>query len=87
MGVEKGLNKPEPQLFIQACHRLDVEPAQTIMVGDSQGDIEMAQAASAAGTIGICWGNASAYHLSKADVVIASLEEIKIVPSAKNSLP
>ena len=79
MGVEKGLNKPDPQLFIQACHRLGVEPAQTIMVGDSLGDIEMAQRAGAAGTIGICWGNSSFYHLSKADVAIASLAEIKIV--------
>ncbi|MDJ0688998.1 MAG: HAD family hydrolase [Xenococcaceae cyanobacterium MO_188.B32] len=87
MGVEQGLNKPEPQLFIQACQRLGVEPAKTIMVGDSQGDIAMAQAASAAGTIGICWGTTNANHLQKADVIITSLEEIKIVPSAKNSLP
>ena len=79
MGVEQGLNKPDPQLFIQACHRLAVKPAQTIMVGDSLGDIEMAQGAGAAGTIGVCWGNSSAYHLRKADVAIASLAEIKIV--------
>ena len=79
MGVEKGLNKPEPQLFIQACQKLEVEPAKTIMVGDSQGDIAMAEGGGAAGTIGICWGNSSAYHLGKADVSIASLAEIKIV--------
>ena len=79
MGVERGLNKPDPQLFIQACQKLAVEPAKTIMVGDSQGDIAMAEEAGAAGTIGICWGNSSAYHLIKADVAIASLAEIKIV--------
>ena len=81
MGVEQGLNKPEPKLFIQACQKLGVEPDKTIMVGDSQGDIKMAQAAGAAGTIGICWGNNNTSHLQKADVTIASLEEIKIVPS------
>ena len=83
MGVEQGLNKPEPKLFIQACKKLGVEPTKTIMVGDSQGDIEMAQAAGAAGTIGICWGDNNTSHLQKADVTIASLEEIKIVPSVK----
>ena len=81
MGAEQGLNKPNPQLFIQACQTLGVETTQTIMIGDSQGDIEMAQAAGAAGTIGIYWGNSSAHHLNKADVAIASLKEIKIVSS------
>lgn len=83
MGATQGLNKPNPQLFIQACQKLGVEPATTIMVGDSQGDIAMAQAASAAGTIGICWGTSNTNHLQKADVTISSLEEIKIVPFTK----
>ena len=39
MGTEEKLNKPHPQLLIQACQKLGVEPVNTIMVGDSQGDI------------------------------------------------
>ena len=81
MGAEGGLSKPNPQLFIQACQILGVEPSETIMVGDAQGDIEMAKIAGAAGTIGICWNTAKANHLPTADVAIASLEEIKIVSS------
>jgi phosphoglycolate phosphatase len=79
MGVDRGLSKPDPALFLLACQELGVEPKATIMVGDSQGDIEMAKAAGAAGTIGICWGNPQALHLENADVAIARLDEIQIV--------
>lgn len=80
MGVDSAnLNKPDPALFLQACEKLGVEPAATLMVGDSGGDIEMGKNAGAAGCIGICWGKAKASHLEKADVAIASLDEIKIV--------
>jgi phosphoglycolate phosphatase len=79
MGVDSGLTKPDPALFLQACQALGVEPQATLMVGDSQGDIAMAKAAGAAGVIGICWGNPEAAHLETADVAIAQLEEIKVI--------
>ncbi|MEK0178155.1 MAG: HAD family hydrolase [Oscillatoriales cyanobacterium] len=79
MGVDSvHLNKPDPKLFLLACERLGVEPAATLMVGDSAGDIQMGKNAGAAGCIGICWGKAEASHLSQADVTIASLDEITI---------
>ncbi|MGB3692310.1 MAG: HAD family hydrolase [Spirulinaceae cyanobacterium] len=80
MGVEtQGLSKPDPALFLQACDALGVEAAQTLMIGDSAGDIEMASKAGAAGTIGICWGEAQTACLDKADVAIASLDELEVV--------
>ena len=79
MGVEQGPSKPDPALFLQACLALGVDPSATLMVGDSAGDIEMARGAGAAGCIGICWGKATASHLQAADVVIAHLDEIKIL--------
>jgi phosphoglycolate phosphatase len=79
MGVSAGgLSKPDPALFIQACQSLQVEPSNTLMVGDSVGDIKMAREAGAAGCIGICW-NQTAAHLHSADVAISHLEEIKLV--------
>ncbi|KJH71155.1 HAD family hydrolase [Aliterella atlantica] len=79
MGVDAGgLSKPDPALFIQACQNLGVEPRQTLMVGDSIGDIEMARQAGAAGCIGIYWHQTAA-HLRSADVVISHLEEIKLL--------
>lgn len=76
MGVET-ITKPDPALFIEACERLAVLPQKTLMVGDSQGDMEMAKRSGAAGAIGICWGKPRA-HLS-ADVTIASLDEIQVL--------
>ncbi|HEY9831198.1 MAG TPA: HAD family hydrolase [Stenomitos sp.] len=80
-GVDEGPSKPDPSLFLQACQTLGVEPTSTLMVGDSAGDIEMAQRASAAGCIGICWGTPEAAHLEAADVVISQLDEIQVVNS------
>jgi len=79
MGVDSvHLNKPDPQLFLLACQQLGVAPAATLMVGDSAGDIQMGRNAGAAGCIGICWGKPEVSHLEKADVAIASLDEIQI---------
>ncbi|NES87525.1 MAG: HAD family hydrolase [Moorea sp. SIO2B7] len=78
MGAAQGLSKPDPALFLKACQALGVEPTLTVMVGDSQGDIEMARQGGAAGCIGICWGNPKVNHLEKADVAIAQLDQIQI---------
>ena len=76
MGVDGGISKPDPRLYLQACKRLGVNPENTIMVGDSQGDISMAKNAHAGGVIGIHWHSPNAYHLQTADVVISDLQEI-----------
>ena len=78
-GVDEGPSKPDPTLFLQACQSLGVEPASTLMVGDSAGDIEMARRAGAAGCIGICWGTPAAAHLEAADVTISQLDEILVL--------
>ena len=78
-GVDEGPSKPDPSLFLQACQTLGVEPASTLMVGDSAGDIEMARRAGAAGCIGICWGTPAAAHLEAADVAISQLDEIQVL--------
>lgn len=76
--TQGGISKPNPALFIQACQALGVEPINTLMVGDSVGDIKMAREAGAAGCIGICWQQ-TATHLQSADVTISHLEEIKFM--------
>lgn len=53
IGVDGELTKPNPRLFHKACSALAVIPEQTLMIGDSVGDIAMAKAASSAGAIGI----------------------------------
>ena len=63
-----------------------MEPQKTLMVGDSVGDIIMAQQAGAVGTIGICWESPDTDHLSSADVTITHLEDIKILAKSSNFL-
>ncbi|BAQ59605.1 haloacid dehalogenase/epoxide hydrolase family [Geminocystis sp. NIES-3708] len=78
MGVDSGLSKPDPRLYLQACEKLGVKPENSLMIGDSQGDISMAKNAQAGGVIGICWKYSSAPHLEVADVVISDLAQIKL---------
>jgi HAD superfamily hydrolase (TIGR01493 family) len=36
LSFEEGVIKPDPEIFRIACDRLGVEPAQTLMIGDSE---------------------------------------------------
>jgi phosphoglycolate phosphatase len=80
MGADGEITKPDPSLFLMACDRLQVSPSTTLMIGDSAGDIEMAQRAGGMGCIAVAWGIA-APHLKKASVVIDRLTEIEIMQS------
>ncbi len=81
MGVDGDIHKPNPKLFVIACQKLGIDVKSTLMVGDSQGDIEMAKLAGAAGAIGICYHSLESTHLASADVTISQLDEIKIFTS------
>lgn len=83
IGVDSGPSKPDPILFTQTCQKLGVDPAHTLMIGDSMSDIEMSRNAKAAGCIGICWHNHQANHLQSADVVISDLAEISVIRDAR----
>lgn len=79
LGSDFNLSKPNPLLYLKACKILNVQPKHTLMVGDSLGDILMAQEANARGTIGISWHDSESNHLNSAIVKIANLKEIKVV--------
>ena len=50
-------SKPHPSMILQAMADTGVAPAQTVMIGDTGYDMEMAAAAGVPG-IGVTWG----YH-------------------------
>jgi len=81
MGTDAGLSKPDPLLYQQACSALDVLPAATLMIGDSQADAVMARAAGAGGCVGVTWGWSSLVHLMNVDVVVDRFEEIQVLSS------
>jgi phosphoglycolate phosphatase len=50
-------SKPHPSMILRAMDETGVEPASTLMIGDTTYDIEMARSA-AVGAVGVAWG----YH-------------------------
>lgn len=67
--------KPNPELFWQLCDRLQVVPAQALMVGDSWADLEVARNAGAAGfvSVGEGWGR---FPLAGADYVLQDWNDL-----------
>jgi phosphoglycolate phosphatase len=55
--ADDGPSKPHPEILMQAMREIGVEPAATLMIGDSVYDMEMARAAGAH-ALGVGWG----YH-------------------------
>lgn len=81
LGADQRYKKPDPALFLQACQILDVQPEYTLMIGDAQVDIEMANHAKAGGVIGVCWHQSTATTLKNADVIISQFDQISILDS------
>jgi putative hydrolase of the HAD superfamily len=69
--------KPAPDLFLEACRRLSVEPARSVALEDSVNGIK---AAKAAGMACVAVPNPVTKHvdLTHADAVVASLELVTI---------
>lgn len=55
--ADDGPSKPHPEILLQAMRETGVDPAATLMIGDSVYDMEMAKAAGAH-ALGVGWG----YH-------------------------
>jgi phosphoglycolate phosphatase len=79
LGSDQGLSKPDPALYQLACQKLGVDPQQTLMIGDAQGDITMAKRAGAKGAIAIGWPGYQSVQLKQADCTIEAIEQIQIV--------
>jgi len=79
LGGDSGFVKPDPKFFEQACRALGVEPGQAMMVGDTELDFEMAQAAGAAGCIGASWGWTIPPVLDRADAIASQYNDIQVI--------
>lgn len=68
-------SKPHPSMILQAMADAGVDPAQTVMVGDTSYDMEMAAAAGVTG-IGVNWGYHAPEALGAAHHVIDRFDEL-----------
>ncbi|WP_110986223.1 HAD family hydrolase [Acaryochloris thomasi] len=78
-GVEGTISKPDPQLYEQLCTQLKVAPERTLMIGDAQVDMIMAQSAEAAGCIQVTWGWPNAKSYPEAHAVIDQWQHFQLV--------
>ncbi|HEX9926582.1 MAG TPA: HAD family hydrolase [Anaerolineae bacterium] len=69
--------KPAPNMVLALCHRLNVLPQNTIVVGDNLPDLQMGRHAGVALTIGVLSGVGSVTVLAPwADLVLNSIAEL-----------
>lgn len=80
LGCESLPSKPAPDLALKACQGLGIAPAQTIIIGDSRADIEMAKAACTAGSIGVTWGWSRSVALPGATAIATQVSDLRISP-------
>ena len=77
-GSDQGLSKPDPALYHQVCDALHVASNETVMIGDAQGDINMAKNAGAKAAINIQWPGSGNHYLKGADAMITTLQDLHI---------
>jgi phosphoglycolate phosphatase len=78
-GVDGILSKPDPRLYEAICQKLEVQPSQTVMIGDSTLDMTMAQAAGSAGRIGVTWGWQHLVSIDQANCLIEQPQQLEIM--------
>ena len=76
--ADEAPSKPHPQMLIDVMQSLDVRPEQTIMVGDTEYDMEMATNAGA-GKVAVTCGVHSEERLAR-HAPLASLRHIAELP-------
>lgn len=71
--------KPYPDMVLDACQQLGVQPSRTLIIGDSNGDMVMGQSAGLQAGIGICAApHLDGKHLLNADCVIRHYGDITV---------
>jgi phosphoglycolate phosphatase len=71
--------KPAPDMVLELCARVGIEPDRTAVVGDSVADLEMGRRAGVALTVGVLTGVGDAADLAPfADLVVASVADLDL---------
>lgn len=79
MGRRNGLaHKPSPEPLIYICNELNIKPSETLMVGDTELDIQCGKSAGSK-TCGVLFGYRIKVQLEKEkpDFIISRLDELK----------
>ncbi|WP_440111868.1 HAD family hydrolase [Paenibacillus sp. QZ-Y1] len=72
------LGKPDGESALMACRELHIHPGEAVVIGDSNGDMQMGRNAGASYMIGFCPQGEEDY-LHDADAIIRDYHELKII--------
>jgi phosphoglycolate phosphatase len=70
--------KPSPDMVLKACEELKVAPAETVVIGDSNGDMQMGKHAGVRLKLGFAPDPELTEHLADADIIFHSYEDLKV---------
>lgn len=79
VGVDDRLSKADPGLLQRCFAGLEVEPEQTLIIGDAELDGQISRQVGAAGFIFVSGGWATSFHAVKADCAVTNLSEIEVI--------
>ena len=77
-GSEQPPAKPDPQMLWNACQKLSVTPDQSLIIGDSVLDQQLACQGQSKAFISVTWGGSSA--IASAVTVLNSPEQLRLQP-------
>lgn len=70
-------SKPAPDMVLTLCERMKIDPAKTMVIGDTVSDLKMARASGAGLAVGVLSGVSSARDLTPhADLLLESVDEL-----------
>ena len=69
-------SKPRPGMIVQACKDYCIDPSESIMIGDQDRDIEMAQTANIGCTIRVLDPEEDRPRLTKADECVETIDQM-----------
>lgn len=75
-GSEKAPRKPDPQMLWQACQQLQVLPEQSLVMGDSVLDRQLAYQGQAQAFISVTWGGSAA--IDGADAIAQCPKDLQV---------
>ncbi|CAM3006756.1 HAD family hydrolase [Paenibacillus taichungensis] len=71
--------KPDGEAAVLACRELHILPEEAVVIGDSNGDMQMGRNAGVSCRIGFCPEVEGSHYLYDADVIIQNYDELKII--------
>lgn len=70
--------KPAPEMAELACYELGLNPEETVIIGDSNADMQLGKGAGLLRTIGISASGKDSSHLFDADIIISDFNALRI---------